>query len=195
MPARGSSASADTGGGRVGGSSTTPTRPREPGLAPTDSPVAKRPATMTEPTAPSDDAPEMPTAQMSRAIYALQRKFASVEEWATSVNSAMVDHASHIDSSRAFNVVAGRQLDSTVGQVDLLTTNLQTTTRDLVDLATQADANDAFLKGQVAAAVQLLGAEMEKLNGNRVKDLDALAKALDVQVRIVQGDLATLLAA
>ena len=55
-----------------------------------------------------------------------------MEEWATSVHSALVDHAAHIDSSGAFNVVAGWQLDSTVGQVDLLTTNLQTTTRNLV---------------------------------------------------------------
>ena len=108
------------------------------------------------------------------------------------MNGALVDHAAHIDSSRALNVVVGRHLDSTVGEVDLPTRNPQTTTRDLVDLAQQAGSNDAFLKGQIKAAVQLLGVEMDKLNGSWAKDLDALTKALDVQVRVMQGDIAAL---
>ena len=33
---------------------------------------------------------------------------------------------------------------------------------------------------------------MEKLNGNRARDLDALTKALDAQVCAMQADLATL---
>ena len=147
---------------------------------------------MTETTAPPDDGPEMPTALMLRAIYALQRKLASVEEWATSVNGALVDHAAHIDPGRAFDVVVGRNLDSTVGQVDLLKTNLQTTTRDFVDLTQQADSNDDLLKGQVAAAVFLPEVEVEKLDGGRAKDHDALTGALEMQVRVTQGDLAAL---
>ena len=63
---------------------------------------------MTETTAPPDDGLEMPMELMSRAIYALQRKLASVKEWAALVNGALVDHAAHVDSSHAFNVVVGR---------------------------------------------------------------------------------------
>ena len=48
----------------------------------------------------------MPTSQMSKAIYALQRKLISVEE---SVNVTLVDHAGHIDTSRVFGAASSKQ--------------------------------------------------------------------------------------
>ena len=84
------------------------------------------------------------------------------------MNAALVDHAGHIDNSRMFAAAVSRQVEATAGQTDLLTTNLQTTTRDLVDLAVLANSNDAVLKQQVAYVV----------------DITKLTTALDTQVRV-----------
>ena len=85
---------------------------------------------------------------------------------------------------------AGRS--TTAGQADLLTSNLALTTRDLVDLATQANNNDAFLKQRVVSVVELLGVEVQKPGTDRAKDIDALTKALEARVRIMRCELATL---
>ena len=159
------------GGGEVGGGSTTPTRACEPGAVPSDWTPAKRPATIAGAGGPPEDGPEMPTVQMSEAICALQRKLISVEDWATSVNAALVDHAGHIDTSRMSATQVSNQLDATGDQTDLFTTNLLTTSRDLVNFAQQADSNHAFLKQQVAAVVELLGMEVQKLSVDRAKDI------------------------
>ena len=165
-------------GGQVGGGSTTPTRARERGAVPSDSPAAKRPATMTDAGGPPEDSPEMSTAQMSQAIYALQRKLISVETWATSVRSALDDHAIHIDTSRMFATAASNQIESTMQLTVLLTTNSTTTTKDFIELANEANSNDVFLKQKVASVVELLGVEVQKLSVDRAKDIGALTKAL-----------------
>ena len=97
------------------GGSPTPARAREPELsASSESPAAKRPTTMAEPGGPLEDGPEMPTAQMSRAIYALQIKVASVETWPASVSTALVYHARHIYISRMFATAISSQFESTM---------------------------------------------------------------------------------
>ena len=63
-----------------------------------------------EPGCSPEDGPEMPSVQMSKAINALQRKLASVETWAASVNTSLVDHAGHIDVSRMFATAICSQL-------------------------------------------------------------------------------------
>ena len=60
---------------------------REKSAVPADSPPAERFATMADAGGSPEDNQKMPIAQMSKAIYAFQRKFASVGEWATSVTS------------------------------------------------------------------------------------------------------------
>ena len=58
------------------------------------------------------DGTEMPASQMSKAIYAMQRKVESVEKWAGSFNTALVDHAGHIDLTRMFATAVSSQLET-----------------------------------------------------------------------------------
>ena len=77
------------------GVGSTPTRRPNTGGG---SPNAKRPQTIEQVTTP--DGPLLDQQAASKAIYALQRQFASIESWANGVNANAADHATHLDLHR-----------------------------------------------------------------------------------------------
>ena len=75
----------------------TPSTPTRRSLdAPTgETPLAKRPMQLTLVAAP--DGPAMDHGQLSKAIYELNRKFMSIEQWGTNINDVVEEHAGQLD--------------------------------------------------------------------------------------------------
>ena len=75
----------------------TPNTPtRRPLDAPTgETPLAKRPMQLTLVATP--DGPAMDHGQLSKAIYELNRKFMSIEQWGTNINDVVEEHAGQLD--------------------------------------------------------------------------------------------------
>ena len=94
------------------GVGSTPTRRPTGGGG---SPNAKRPQVIVPITTP--DGPLLDLTEASKEIYILKRQLESMEIWATSVNSNLADHATHLDLQRDKTEVNRLQAVMALGEV------------------------------------------------------------------------------
>ena len=156
-------------------SPSTPTRrPMDPGSG--SSPPAKRLELLQPVTGP--DGPVMDHGGLSRAIYELDRKFQSIENWAKKVNEAVGEHANQIDTcaqrtrnqaTHASNIaVKIPQLEAKIGQV----------ASDLAEAARQTIENDGKVKGIIDANDGKVKGIVEQMNLDigKLKELESAAR-------------------
>ena len=171
----------------------TPQRRRSDDMDPSEppaSPPAKRVGMPTPVVTP--DGPDMDHGQLSKAIYVLNRQFASMEQWALVVNDAIGDHAQRIDHNgdRARNQgKLGAELNLKMSKLEGKVPQIES---DLREAARQTVENDAGLKSIVAQMAE----DMKKLKeleeqarsstagelGRKINDLDNAFSAMKAAV-------------
>ena len=129
------------GGDSSMGVGSTPTRRPTAGGG---SPNAKRPQTIEQIATP--DGPVLDQQAASKAIYALQRQFASIESWANGVNANAADHATHLDLHRDKMEVHRLQ---TVVSVSEVKKAAETAESDLRRVHAEDQQRDAQLRSEL----------------------------------------------
>ena len=130
------------------------------------SPAAKRPAPIAA--MHGMTGPVMDAATMNQFLYNLHYKVEAMEQWATTVNDAVTDHAVHIDNAKAKSMNAFRAC----------ATNESDTRRVMGMVQT----NDDALKARIEAVV----AQIEATVVQSKADMQTLAGTVDSRIRELQ---------